>query len=503
MFWTPKAHRLGDPTILRVGDEYHLFTEQFPLEATDDPAGKRTVGHALSNDLFEWEELPPAIACGPPGAFDGYSIYHMDVTIHKGKWYMFYTGLDKGGPGQQQAIGLATSEDGIHWQKHPANPILRADARWYESAIPDEATYQKKDRARLWFRDPCVIQDSRSGQFGMAVVARDKRHHPDVRGCLAWATSNDLVHWEPHPPLYSPGRFHTIETPSLFEHDGRHYLIFMTHSSWGPPVMATDPYQTGGDFYAISESGWKGPYHQPPDEVLIAAHGEPRMGAARLVQGPQGEFFLYGWLRMDPRGDDVPVKPLHTQVLPPPRRVRFRADGQMQVVYYDRIERFCQRTGIAPGTQASLETLDRERWLNRDGVWGKHLGGRTVALFPGRYRNFIFSARVEFRRGECAGLVVRADETGSQGWRVVANRRFGRVEFGTLQREGFLDARLWPKADVVDLKVIAYGPSVEVYADERLMIHQVRYREEAGRIGYLVEQAEARFSQPKLLVFTR
>ena len=33
----------------------------------------------------------------------------------------------------------------------------------------------------------------------------------------------------------------------------------------------------------------------------------------------------------------------------------------------------------------------------------------------------------------------------------------------------------------MELKVIAMGESLEVYADDRLLIHNVRYREQRGR----------------------
>ena len=107
---------------------------------------------------------------------------------------------------------------------------------------------------------------------------------------------------------------------------------------------------------------------------------------------------------------------------------------------------------------------------------------------------------MRFLRGERAGLVVRTDDTGTTGWQIVADRRLGRVEFGLLGAERFIDARRWSPRDEVELKVIAMGESVEVYADGRLMIHNVRHREKRGRIGYMVERGEAVFDQPRLLV---
>lgn len=496
LLWSPERHQIGDPTIIRVGDEYHLFAEMAPLEVEPGARGVRVVGHAVSRDLFAWEELPPAIECGPPGSFDAHNIYHMDVLVHEGTWYVFYTGLDVGGPGEQQSIGLATSPDGITWRKHPGNPILRADPRWYEPAIPREATYQEKDFGRLWFRDPCVVRDPASGRWQMIVVARDAARHPDVRGCLARATSDDLLRWELHGPIFSTGRFHTIETPSLFERDGRWYLIYMTHPGWGPPVIATDPYQDAGDFYAVSEQGPAGPFERPADEMLIASSGrQQRMGACRTVDGPDGERFVYGWLRMDPLDDDDAPRRRQLKVIPPPRRVRFDADGAMHAAYYEAIERFCEPAGPYP----ALEPMEPERWRG-DGA-GKHLQGRAIALFPAQERNVIVRARVRFERGERAGLVLRADAAGRSGWQVVADRRFGRVEFGLLDAPGFIDARSWTPADEVELRVIACGESAEVYADGRLMIHQVRHRETAGRLGLIVERAEAQVAGLGLLRF--
>lgn len=495
LLWSPAAHGMGDPTIVRVGEEYHLFSEMAPLEVEPGSSGIRVVGHAVSRDLFHWEELPVALECGPAGSFDADNIYHMDVLIHEGTWFMFYTGLDIAGPGQRQAIGLATSPDGITWTKHPGNPVLRADPRWYEPSIPREATYQEKDFGRLWFRDPVVVRDRENDRWVMLVVARDASRHPDVRGCLALATSDDLLHWQPRPPVFSTGRFHTIETPSVFERDGRWYLIYMTHPGWGPPVQSSDPYQEAGDFYAISDHGPAGPFRTPEDEVLIAATGErQRMGACRTVDGPDGERFLYGWLRMDARDGDGPARRRQLKVIPPPRRIRFTPYGQMRAGYYEAIERFCEPVEV------DLTRAEGEGWWRDAGLIGKDYGCRSIAPLPGVEGSAIASVRIRFERGDRAGLVLRAGSDGA-GWQVTADRRFGRVEFGLLDREGWLDARAWAPADKVTLTVIAYRESVEVYADDRLMLHQVRHREIEGRLGLFVERAEARFDRLRVLRF--
>jgi hypothetical protein len=225
------------------------------------------------------------------------------------------------------------------------------------------------------------------------------------------------------------------------------------------------------------------------------------MGASRTVDGPNGERYFYGWLHMRPAGDDVQASVARSLVVPPPRRVRFTPDGLMQVVYHEGIESFCRPVSLPP--PAAWTDADRGCWRAAGGVTGKHFGRRTAAAFPGLCGNVVFSARLRFLRGDRAGLALRADAEAATGWYAVADRRYGRIEYGTLDGRGFIDARLWPPRDEVDLKVVAWGPSVEVYADGRLMIHQVRHRETAGACGYVVEKAEAEFASPRLLEFAR
>src|SRR5574342_523306 len=50
----------------------------------------------------------------------GFGVFAPRVLKIDNLYKMWYTGL-----GDNRLIGLATSEDGIHWTKSPANPVLR------------------------------------------------------------------------------------------------------------------------------------------------------------------------------------------------------------------------------------------------------------------------------------------------------------------------------------------------------------------------------------------
>lgn len=115
-----------NPFVLRQGDEYWLFY------AGADKDGHRRICLAIApvNDLTKWRRLGPVVEPGKPGAFD----HHWCVLpcVHRigGKWHMYYTGNSgEGGKGLQAfwGIGLAVSDDLVHWKKTSDEPILRGD----------------------------------------------------------------------------------------------------------------------------------------------------------------------------------------------------------------------------------------------------------------------------------------------------------------------------------------------------------------------------------------
>ena len=91
-----------------------------------------TVGHAVSTDLLAWTLLPDALRPGPVGSWDDLAIWTGSIICADGRWHMLYTGVSRAENGRVQRIGLATSTDLVNWEKHPANPLIEADPRWYE-----------------------------------------------------------------------------------------------------------------------------------------------------------------------------------------------------------------------------------------------------------------------------------------------------------------------------------------------------------------------------------
>lgn len=469
---------------------FHLFTTHGALTT------ERTILHAVSDDGVTWQRRPDIEAMGKPGAFDGFTIYDLQIFAHDGRYYLYYTGLDApGDQNQKQAIGLLTSDDLETWTKYSDAPLHEASGVHYEPFVPDEATYQEKDRGRQWYRDPWVVALP-NGTFGMSVGARAAGGHRDVAGCLSWATSDDLIHWESKPPLHHPGRFHTMECPAIFNLDGRSYLIWLTHPEWGTPLVTTDPWQQAGVFYGVSDGGAEGPYRQPHDEILIGGaythpkgrrRGRPAVGRS-VVGLDDAPLFSYHLMTLPDEGDEASGEwqafADAGSVMPILKPLRTDARGDLEVTMNAAVLDTMLDKPHTPTASAA------DRWRKTDDGWiGKHFSAKDVLWFDGECTDGLLTARIAMTRGLRAGLALRG------GLTVMLDHALGCIEWSTLDADHPIDRRRWqPRGGYVDLTVIAHGPSVEIHVDGKLMLHQVRYRETAGRLGLIVDNAEARFA---------
>jgi beta-fructofuranosidase len=73
--------------------------------------------------------LPDALAPGSAGSWDDASTWTGSVMAGLDRWFVLYTGTAHCEGGLVRRIGLAESDDLIHWRKH-AQPVLEADPKW-------------------------------------------------------------------------------------------------------------------------------------------------------------------------------------------------------------------------------------------------------------------------------------------------------------------------------------------------------------------------------------
>lgn len=133
-----------DVAVLKEGDAYRMYFSWRP---------KKAVALAESKDGIHWGE--PAIALGPDDKSGWEADVNRPVVLKrdagdgKATYHMWYTGQAKG----RSAIGYATSPDGKTWARHGDKPVLSAEKPWEKVAVmcPHAAWDEDARQYRMWY----------------------------------------------------------------------------------------------------------------------------------------------------------------------------------------------------------------------------------------------------------------------------------------------------------------------------------------------------------------
>jgi hypothetical protein len=165
--------------------------------------------HASTRDLLTWEQHPLALPI--TAEYEG-SICTGSTFWHDGLYYAFYATRMRD---YTQHLCMATSSDGVHFTKDPANPF----------ASPPPGF------GRFDLRDPFVFRDPAGSGFHLLATARLEPYPlADHGGCLLHYTSPNLRDWTVQRPFILPGGLGAHsgvpECPDLFEWNGWYYLLY-------------------------------------------------------------------------------------------------------------------------------------------------------------------------------------------------------------------------------------------------------------------------------------
>jgi predicted GH43/DUF377 family glycosyl hydrolase len=84
-----------------------------------DGRSRESLGRAVSEDGIAWEKDPDPVFELDPGLNEGISFVVNQVVYDGERWILAYKF-------SRSAIGIATSDDGITFERYPDNPILTA-----------------------------------------------------------------------------------------------------------------------------------------------------------------------------------------------------------------------------------------------------------------------------------------------------------------------------------------------------------------------------------------
>ena len=195
----PEKGWMNDPNgLCYFGGKYHAFYQHYPFEPKWGPMHW---GHAVSEDLVRWEELPIALYPDMPyenggGCFSG------SALEKDGFLYLMYTSVSKE-RGQTQSI--AVSRDGLCFEKYAENPVIR------ESPL---------DPSNKDFRDPKIF--AFGDEYRMVCGAG-----VDGLGSVLLFRSDDLLRWDYVGPIFQSRDYGPVpECPDLFPLGDKWVLLF-------------------------------------------------------------------------------------------------------------------------------------------------------------------------------------------------------------------------------------------------------------------------------------
>lgn len=107
--------------VVKVGETYHMWY-------TGQARGQSYIGYATSGDGYEWQRYSESPVLISELYWENRSVMNPHVIWDKDEniFRMWYSGGETYEP---NAIGYATSADGVNWTKHKANPIFVCTAR--------------------------------------------------------------------------------------------------------------------------------------------------------------------------------------------------------------------------------------------------------------------------------------------------------------------------------------------------------------------------------------
>jgi sucrose-6-phosphate hydrolase SacC (GH32 family) len=113
----------GTPAVIRDNGKWYLLYER------NDEA----IWLAASDDLRVWTNVQddPVIRCGPE-AYDRKMVAVNQVIKYKDRFYAYYHATCTQSGKDLWSMNVAASDDLIHWEKYPGNPIIKPD---YSSGI--------------------------------------------------------------------------------------------------------------------------------------------------------------------------------------------------------------------------------------------------------------------------------------------------------------------------------------------------------------------------------
>ncbi|TES93872.1 MAG: hypothetical protein E3J87_01405 [Candidatus Cloacimonadota bacterium] len=172
---------LDTPEILKDPFEYKLYYFGDTTAIDTTPPFGSAIGLATSSDGINWEKYAsnPVFEKGDSSSWDGLWIESPALLFENDTFKMWYTGVDYD---YKVRIGYATSLDGKVWTKHSANPVLDlgAPGTWEDYWVGVPAVIKTDIFYEIWYSGVSAADLSNGGIDTIRI---------------GYATSTDGISW--------------------------------------------------------------------------------------------------------------------------------------------------------------------------------------------------------------------------------------------------------------------------------------------------------------------
>jgi beta-fructofuranosidase len=322
------APYLWDPWILQDDDVYRLFYLTTPKPDSSVPFWSQgTICGAISTDLVNWKPTGVVLEASPENKWESGRMLAGSTYKENGIYYLFYSASGGGDFLKEEKIGLATSTDGLHWERHSPLPIFSLEdcSQWYG----DQKEYEEEDGHFHW-RDPYIVKDENTGKYYMFICAYFKEGFPNKhRACIAVAVADKMAGpYQLLPPAAGPSvnddeewPFVEMERPQILYRNGKYHLFFSCwpwniHPSWKSKF---DPRRIReSSLYWYVSDKITGPFKPVGDTPIVKNSEATGLYGTNFLPlpGKPGEFMAIGWYHR-----------LHTLQVSPKFKVDFSDDS--------------------------------------------------------------------------------------------------------------------------------------------------------------------------------
>ncbi len=228
-FISPEG-RLNDPNGLCYWNgRWHLFYQAYPPE---DP--RQHWGHAVSDDMIHWQDLPLAIYPDPET-----KVYSGATLVEKDRVIAAYHGVGYG-----NMIAVSSDPLLLNWDKLPENPMV--------------AIRKKGEKLPYNVFDPCIWH---KGEYYYALSAGTQPTGPGGQNMPAefLFRSKDLRKWEYMHQFLEDNSYSLVGDDGACPYfwpigdRGKHILLHFSHKSGGKYLIGD--YDTDRDKFKITGGG--------------------------------------------------------------------------------------------------------------------------------------------------------------------------------------------------------------------------------------------------------